>query len=300
MGWTEFFEIVERQGGLGARRQALECDISASAFDRRVKAQSWDRPYAGVVRVPGAPYGPRERHRAALLAIGGDAALAGESALWWRGVTDKPPPVITILVDWRRRAPKLPGVRVIRSRVIREDDLEEVDGALVTTVRRAFLDLAGRLRRRRLRALLIDARQRRKVELADVAERALMVLRVPGRNRLLRLVAELAPDRADSILTELVFQGLVAADLVPDAVPATVPVSGRELHPDITFAARQVAIECDGYGSHSERSHLELDNRKNNAYLLAGWKVLRIDWGRFENDWDGFIAEVRAALAAAA
>jgi hypothetical protein len=297
MGWSEFFEMVERQGGVVARRQAAACDISEDEFDRRMKREAWPRPFRGVARAPGARDDARTQHRAALLAVGGDAALAGESALWWRGVIDKPPPFITILVRWGRRGRDLRGVRVIRSRVIIAEDLEEVDGALVTTIERACLDLAGRVPERRLRGLLIDARQRRKVELAKVAERALMVLRVPGRNRLLRLVAELDPTRADSILTHAVHQRLVEEGLSPDEMPATVEIPGLVLHPDITFTAHRLAIECNGFGFHSERADLTIDNRKTNAYQVARWKVLHIDWDRFENDWDGFVAELRALIA---
>ncbi|MBW3664188.1 MAG: endonuclease domain-containing protein [Actinobacteria bacterium] len=297
MGWKDFIELLDEQGGVAACRQADSCGLDRSTLNRRVAKEGWARPFPGVIRSPGVPDDARTRTRAALLAVGGDAALAGETALWWWGVIDKPPPFVTIIVPWGRRGRKLPGVRVIRSRVLEAFDVEEVDGVRVTTVQRAFLDLAGRLPKRRLRALLIDARQRRKVELSDVAQRAMQVLRVPGRNRLIRLCAELAPENADSILTDAVFRGLIDAGLAPDTVPVEVPVAGRVLHPDITFAARRLAIECDGYGSHSERSQLELDNRKTNAYQLSGWTVLRIDWDRFENDWEGFLAEVRAALA---
>jgi len=296
MGWKDFIELLDEQGGVAACRQADGCGLDRSTLNRRVAKEGWARPFPGVIRAPGVRDDERTRARAAVLAVGGDAALAGESALWWRGVTDKPPPFITILVRWGRRGRNLAGVRIIRSRVIEPDDLEEVDGILVTTIERACLDLAGRVPRRRLRSHLIDARQRRKVQLSKVAERALKVLRVPGRNRLLRLVMELDPRNADSIFTDMVHQRLVADGLVPDQKPVPVPVPGRTLHPDITFAAHQLAIECDGYGSHSERSQLELDNRKTNAYQIVKWNVLRIDWDRFENDWDGFLAEVRAFI----
>lgn len=36
----------------------------------------------------------------------------------------------------------------------------------------------------------------------------------------------------------------------------------------------------------------------DNAIALSGdWLVLKLTWDRFRNDWDGFVSELRAALA---
>lgn len=75
-------------------------------------------------------------------------------------------------------------------------------------------------------------------------------------------------------------------------------IDGRTVHFDIAFPAERVAIECVGFAAHSTRDQLDRDARRENAIArTGGWLVLKLTWDRFLHDWDGFLAELRHALA---
>ena len=75
-------------------------------------------------------------------------------------------------------------------------------------------------------------------------------------------------------------------------------VIGRVVRTDSSTSAR-VAIEVDGHAHHSGRERLSHDRRRQNAIVVDGWTVLRVDWLRMERDRGGFLRDVRAATTAA-
>ena len=121
-----------------------------------------------------------------------------------------------------------------------------------------------------------------------------------GRRRLLQACEDLQGSGADSAFVRLVEEWLADVGIAFDVPPRVVQTPSRSLHPDITLTGLPVAIEADGFGAHATRRTLERDQRKHNAYLLAGWIVLRIGWQRFREDRAGFLRELRAAMAQAA
>lgn len=167
----------------------------------------------------------------------------------------------------------------------------------LATVPRALLDAAARASRTRLRERLIDGRQRRLLTIAEVAARAAWSHGTPGRGRLLAACRDVDTSGADSVLVAEVERRLRAVGFHLDVPPRRVEVPGRMLHPDLTVAGLPVAIEVDGFGTHSSRRSLDTDQRKHNAYALAGWIVLRVGWTRLADDWDGFVRELRHAVA---
>jgi hypothetical protein len=145
--------------------------------------------------------------------------------------------------------------------------------------------------------MLIDARQRSVVDPAEVIERASRSHpRLPGRQRLLAAATDVLTVGADSALSYVVHQRLVADGLKPDPHPVPVVAAGRRLHPDITFVDARVCIECDSLAHHSDQRAIDLDHRKDQAYRLAGWLCLRVGWRRVDLDWSGFSSAVRDAL----
>lgn len=298
--WDRVIDLGRRQGGVVALRQAVAIGVPRTTAQERTQRDGWLRPYPGVVLLPGVAPTPAVLTRAAALSVGEHATVTGESALHLLGVCDQPPVRIHLVVPASRRAASLIEVQVTRSRTLVPADRERLDGCWVATPPRAFLDLAARSSRDRLRILLIDARQRGVVTIGLVVERALGVSRAPGRGRLLHACADVDSSGADSALVAAVEHRLrVEEGIDLDVPPRTVRTVGRVLHPDLTIRGLSVAIEVDGFGVHRDRRALDLDQRKHNQYQLAGWIVLRISWTRFKDDWDGFVAELRTAIAAA-
>ncbi|MHB1665930.1 endonuclease domain-containing protein [Thiomonas sp.] len=63
----------------------------------------------------------------------------------------------------------------------------------------------------------------------------------------------------------------------PDAVREyRVPIPGRKFRADIAFPALKLVLEVDGYASHAKRySGFEMDRRRQNLFVVNGWRVLR-------------------------
>jgi hypothetical protein len=296
--WAALHDIGMRQHGVITRGQALALGIPAATFDRRMRSERWRRIHPGVRLLPGAD---ATSHlalvTAAVLAVGDHALATGWSGLYAHGVILRPPPIVTLVVPWNRGTRRLHAVRTIRSRTLLDDDRGTVGGLPVTEAERCMLDTARTDSQARLRTLLIDGHQRRVFEPPNVALRAMLTPGVPGAHRLIAAVRDVDQVGADSVFSDAVHRRLLDAGLEPDPQPVGVPTpGGRVLHPDITFGAAKVCIECDSLGFHGTQRGLDLDHRKDLAYLRAGWIVIRVGWLRYETDWDGFVRDVRAAL----
>lgn len=297
--WRHVLRIGREQGGPIAVRQAVAVGIPRSTFDDRVRREGWARPFPAVAVAPGVVIDATVRVRAAALWLGHPAVVTGWSALLLRGVVDDPPARVHLVVPPERRRPERSDVNVIRSRTLLPTDHEMLGGVAVARVPRAMLDAARGLGRERLRGWLIDGRQRGLLDVGEVVARAMVAPSVAGRGRLLAACRDVDASGADSVLAGEVEARLRAAGFEFDVPPRTVPVTGRVLHPDLTIRGLPVAIEVDGFGAHASQRGLDLDQRKHNAYALAGWIVLRIGWARLTRDWDGFVAELRSAVARA-
>ena len=298
--WAQVLGLGRDQGGPIAARQAVAAGIPRSTFDDRVRREAWARPFPAVAVPPSVAVDMKVRARAAALWLGDDAVVTGWSALHLRGVVDEPPVRVHLVVSPGRRRPGRHDVHVIRSRTLLPTDHEPLGGISVARAPRAMLDAAGGLGRERLRGWLIDGRQRGLLVVGEVLARAMLTPSAAGRGRLLAACRDVDASGADSALAAEVEVRLRAAGFELDVPPRTVPVPGRVLHPDLTVRGLPVAIEVDGFGSHASQRGLDLDQRKHNAYALAGWTVLRIGWARLTRDWVGFLAELRAAVARAA
>jgi hypothetical protein len=297
-GWAQLFRIAVLQFGVVTRAQALRVGISHSTCTLRVRREQWVELHPGVYVVPGMQITWSTRVSGTLLAVGQEGMVTGEAALHLHGMTQLPPARPRIVVPHTKRAPRIGGVQIVRSRTLLEEDRTTVQRLACAAPARAFLDAAAHHDQRALRGMLIDARQRRVVEPATVIARIAQVSpRAPGRNRLLRAAFDVDAVGADSALTHEVQRRLLASGLQPDTHPVTVHVGhGRRLHPDITFRDSLVCIECDSLAHHGSQRAIDLDHRKDQAYDEARWKCVRIGWRRLDHDWDGFVTTVRRAL----
>ncbi|CAN5899215.1 hypothetical protein BH23ACT10_BH23ACT10_03820 [soil metagenome] len=296
--WAALFDLAARQYGAVARWQASGAvGITSTVFTSRVRRERWYQPHRGVFVIPGTVWGPMPRLSAALLAVGPHAAATAMTALHLHGVVDEAPKHPTLVVPHGRRASRSRSIRVLRTRTLQDDDLTTVDGLRCATPPRAFMDASPVVAQGGQRILLINARQRGVAEPAEILIRATAApARVPGRDRLISAAVDVMAVGADSPLSDTVHRRLIADGLRPDDHPVAVDVGGRWLHPDITFAAARVCIECDSLAYHRDQRAIDLDHRKDQSYSAAGWRCLRIGWRRYELDWAGFVSVVRSAV----
>lgn len=64
---------------------------------------------------------------------------------------------------------------------------------------------------------------------------------------------------------------------------------------DLSLPELKIAVEYDG-GWHATRDQLERDRRRLNRLVTAGWQVIHVTSGRFRDDLDGVVAEIRTAI----
>jgi len=294
--WQELAELALSQHGVVSRSQAAKMGIGAATLHRRVQEQGWRRAYPGVFVMPGAEASFAQRAQAALLVAGPDAVICRRSAAHFLGLLPQPD-VIEMFIPLHEKSRHFAGVRCCRTGTLAPRDLTTVRGIRCTTGTRTVIDLAAVVEPLQLRKTLIDARQRRLLNLDQLKGRMAHLGPVRGIGVLKRQLWELEDDRCDSILEDRVRRLLRAAGLPrPHPEPLPVQTAKRVLTVDIAWQRLRVGIEVDGHAYHSSRSDLDRDHRRLNALTLQGWKILRVGWDRVEEDSETFVAEVRSLL----
>jgi very-short-patch-repair endonuclease len=69
---------------------------------------------------------------------------------------------------------------------------------------------------------------------------------------------------------------------------------------DLAFPGARVLVEVDGWAHHRDLPAFRRDQERQNALVLAGWTVLRVNRHDLEADPDGVLATIRAAVASVA
>jgi very-short-patch-repair endonuclease len=78
---------------------------------------------------------------------------------------------------------------------------------------------------------------------------------------------------------------------------AAISLRGHVYYLDIAFQRLRLALEIDGRIHQTDPALFESDRWRQNALVLAGWRVLRFTWTVLEAHPDEFVRQVRAALA---
>lgn len=267
--WARVVTVAASQWGVIHHRQLLRCGLSSTTVRRLVQAGHLHRLYRAVYAV-GHPAVPVEgRHVAALFCTGDGATLSHETALWWWGLAENPPPVIHVSVLGRRR--HTAGICFHHPRVLNRTRHRRLP---VTTVARTFLDVAVSAPVARVRHLLADADFHELVELDDV--QAMLRRGCPGsatlRAALLAHMPQLAMTRS-----ELERRFLALCESVGFPIPE-VNVLVRGYLVDALWREQRVAVELDGYKGHRSPAQLERDHERDLVLRRAGYEVRRYTW----------------------
>ncbi len=297
-GWAAVEALATEHHGYVRRREAVELGLAPETLRRTARDRGWERPHRGVISLPGLQPTPERRLAAAVVRIGAPVQVAAWSAAWLWGLVPALPSEVELLVPHGRRAARADRVRVHRTRNLGELDVATVRGLPSTSLARTLCDLAGRLQLAALRNLVIDARQRRLVTLVELGLTLDRLGPIPGAGRLRQVITELGGDGSDSPLEFGLRRRFVAVDMRPDDGQAAVVTPHRTVHIDIPWSRQQVGVEPYGFGSHSERWHLEVDSSRHNGVILTDWLVFRATWRHLEDDaaFAELAADVRAAL----
>lgn len=300
--WGSLLSLAASQHHVMALRQVVTLGIDPQVFRERARREEWT-PHGGTIwSPPGIELDPWGRAMAASLRAGSQAAVTGLAALHLHGVERRLPTPIRVVAPMARHAIRTASpddVRVIASRTLRPGDVTAVRRVPTTRVSRSFLDMmvpptpsVDVVRDR-----LITAEQAHEGTIDEVTDHLRRIRRQPGAPVLRQAIAEAVGSGADSPLAHRVVERLHQDGLHPDPRPVPVPTPGRTLHPDITFSAACVCLECDGLLFHRSQRDLAIDGRKNRAYDEVDWLCFRIGWWELRNGWTGFARDLARALA---
>jgi hypothetical protein len=253
--------------------------------------------HPGVFAVGPEPLDDSGRFRAAVLAGGPGALLAGRAACAWWGVVQAAPPVIDVLVSAKRRA--RPGVR-FRLAAVHSGEATVREGIPIVCPARAILDLARETDGRELERALNEARV---LHLPDSPSLRDLVDRYPGRRGVRAARQALALFEAGPTPTRSCAEERVLAIIDRHGLPRPLtnhPVTsadGRFLI-DFAWPNLRVALELDAWSTHSGRRQMAADRRRDRALRIAGWLPSRIFVDDVEDE-VRLAADIRSLLSAA-
>lgn len=294
MGWPEFYE--QALHGIVDLAMGREAALHPNSVRRRASADGWERVHAGAWRLPTHPSTSRSGVAAALRLVGPDAHADRHTALGLRGLVPFPTRH-QVLLPHGCRVRSGPGVDVRRTRHLRDEDRDVVDGLPSVTVARALLDLARDLRTGALRTLALAAQQQDTLDLDDLRDVLARHPQALGRRRLRQVLHDLGRDGSESGLEFTTRDRVVAAGLRPDAEQPTILVGGTRRRIDIAWLALRVGIECQGYRDHAGREGLDRDAVRLNSLVAEGdWVILQVTVTMVYDGWEQFLADLRACL----
>lgn len=260
-------------------------DVTASGASRGV-VQRWtaagriERVGAGVYRLIGSPPTWEQRLLATVLAAGAGAMASHRSAARLWGLLDDD--VLELTVPAHRR-PRLRGAILHRSADAAGAQVVRRRAVPVTSPLRMLVDLGAVVGARAVEDVLDRALERRLVTVAGV-ERSLSELGGRGRAGagVLRGVLErraLGSDRPDSLLEPRMARLIRDAGLPSAVFQHEVRSAGRLIaRVDFAYPDVRLAVEVDGWGSHSSPRAFQSDLTRQNALVALGWTVLRFTW----------------------
>jgi very-short-patch-repair endonuclease len=293
--------VAERQHGLVTLAQLETAGLSASAVRSRVQAGSMHRLYVGVYAVGHQPLDRFARYMAAVLACEPGAVLSHRSAAALWGIRENRRRSIDVTAPNRRgRIPN--GIDAHRDGSLADADRTALHRIPCTTVSRTLLDLAGVVPIGELRKAISEAEVLRLLDHQAVRQ---LIRRSRGRRgvaRLRMLLDDIHPQtkRTRSELERLFLRMCARARLPEPEVNAKLDVGGRVLEPDFLWRDAGLIVEADSRRYHDTGSAFQLDRKREQRLMLAGWRVTRCTWEQVERE-PGQLAEtIRRLLAQAA
>lgn len=198
--WRGLHECGRAQHGVLGLHDGERYGLSRGALLRHAQRHGWERASSNVVLLPGRPLSFEAAAMAAVREVGGRVLVARWSAAYLWGMTRQMPSSVELVVPADRRAQDVPGGTMWRSRSVTLADAAALGPLPLTTPARTVLDLAAVTPLDPLRALVIDARQRRALTLAEVAQAADRLAHARGRGKVTQVLRELDEQCCDSML----------------------------------------------------------------------------------------------------
>lgn len=293
--------VFASQHWLASLQDVREAGGSARSAATRIGAGRWTAADVSVYRLAGAPRPWQGRVLAPILAIGGRTMASHVTAAALHGLPGfgRGTPEISVARAGDRRRQ---GLIVHTSTDLERCTRVIVEGVPTTDIARTLLDVGRRVGDQRLLRAIEWSRRADKTDWSSLISTLAHHARRgrPGIRRLRRVItANMDRDEVtDSDFELLVLALLAEAGLPTPVLHHEVLDGGRFVaEVDLAYPALRIAIELDG-AVHLQPEVRELDLRKQNDLVLAGWTVLRFTYDRFRSHPERVVAEIRAALVA--
>lgn len=293
---TRLLSAQDRVIGIAQARRLL----SRASIRHRLATGRWRRAHHYVLVAHNGEVTAAQRQWIAVLAVGGDAVLAGLTAAQAWGLRGYEDPAVHLLLPADhspRRGPS--GVVVHRSTLLDGRDVFPLGRPRRTRIARSLVD-AGQWARTdaQARAIIATAFQQRLVRHDDLDA---VLERLP-RARRRSLIAETAADASGGAhsLAEIDFLHLCRANRLPEPSRQVIrhDATGQRRYLDAYFDEWRIHVEIDG-AQHLDAYTAWADMHRQNTLWIAGDRVLRFPTWALRHDPTKVLAQVRAALTAA-
>lgn len=297
--FAELAALSSKQHGLLTHAQAMSRGLNRTALSRLVRAGVWERVRPRVFRRAAASQTEEQALLAVCLWFGEGAVVSHRSAARLHGLDLERSKELEVTTPLGGASAK--GVLIHRSRALDPVDVRQLRGIPITTGARTIIDLASCLDEERL-AIVVEEAWRKRIAAPDWVARRLGELGVQGR-RTGALAEILADCRAREAPLESALEVRFWRRLKRARLPMPVPAYefrddfGQPGHVDFAYPEHQLAIECDGYGTHGTREAFENDRLRASRLAALGWRVMQVTWSQLsERGGAGVFDRLRHAL----
>jgi hypothetical protein len=279
---VDIARIATGHDGIVTSAQLNELGVDDSKVKRLAKAGFLHRQRRGVYFVGHRAVSRAARWRAATVAHGSDAVLAGRAAAQHWGIDRNRSDRIDVIVPSKRRP--MSGVHVHRTRLADEDRTTH-RGLDVTSVARTLYDLART-------GVAVDEltfmfHEAAYLELLDLHDVERVLARNEGRRGVVTLRAATAAHRAGERGTRSSFERRVASYLARCGIArphmgAPLHLDGEVIEVDLWWPEHRLVVEVDGPG-HGRPAVRARDREVDRLLRRAGIEVIRISHAAFAN-----------------
>jgi very-short-patch-repair endonuclease len=286
--------LAGRQHGVVSVAQLRELGLSKHAVRNAVQRERLLPVHRGIYAVGHAAPTLDACRMAAVLACGVGALLSHRAGAELQGLVRSAPRFEVTVAHGRQSRD---GIVVHRSRLIHDEDRDQVRGIPVTSVARTLVDLADVLSEDRLADAVHEAEVQRRFDLRAV-ERTLK--RLPGRQGRHKLQRILVAYRPQPNFTRTRAERRLIAICERHGLPR--PQTNLwlgEYEVDAYWDDVRVAVEVDGRGAHLTRKAFQEDRTRDRRLAGRGIRVVRVTWDDLFAE-TRLAAELRAVRAAAA
>ncbi|MFA9430652.1 hypothetical protein [Egicoccus sp. AB-alg2] len=251
--------------------------MSARTITARVAAAAWTEPLPGVIDLGTHERTWRRDLQGLVLAAGPEAWASHDTAAHLHRFLDAERPERLDVTVFRGRHTKVGDHRLRTTASLGADEVTEAHGIPCTIPARTVLDLAVGTDLRTLERYVADLARRDAGFVETLVELTDRHRRLPGRRRLLDVVARLPGDvgRLGSPVEVLIVQELIRLGAPPFVLQYQVrDLGGAPVHrADVAWPDRFVLLEIDGAAYHDLRDVRRKDERTRARMGALGWYV---------------------------